>query len=126
MNGKDNLFITFIIISKHSLISIHQVQIATADIILYVNQRILCCPGISFSPSRWALHRYTSAFSINVAAFDHSDFFPLWYNRIQNNLMKILYLFYLLKDFGSRSRRLCQFTHFKTQARLFRKHDISP
>ena len=23
-------------------------------------------------------------------------------------------------------RRLCQFTHFKTQARLFRKHDISP
>jgi len=50
MNGKDNLFITFIIISKHSLISIHQVQIATADIILYVNQRILCCPGISFSP----------------------------------------------------------------------------
>ena len=40
--------------------------------------------------------------------------------------MKILYLFYLLKDFGSRSRRLCQFTHFKTQARLFRKHDISP
>lgn len=75
MNGKDNLFITFIIISKHSLISIHQVQIATADIILYVNQRILCCRASPSPPSRWALHRYTSAFSINVAAFDHSDFF---------------------------------------------------
>ena len=72
MNGKDNLFYYLLFIHKQTLplVSIHQVQIATTDIILYVNQRILCCPGISFSP-------VTDGHSTNIHPLSASMWQPL-------------------------------------------------